>query len=86
MTLPAPLLPFKNKLFGLSTTAEHLHAIRTKRRPNSRYSSIEQCQLEITHIENLLVQEQIPFLNAAHLSIEELSTQILAKFKLKERI
>ena len=86
MFLPAPLLLYKNKLFGLSTTADHLHAIRTKRRPNSRYASIEQCRLEITHIETLFNKEQIPFLNSAHLSIEELSTQILAKFKLKAKI
>jgi [pyruvate, water dikinase]-phosphate phosphotransferase / [pyruvate, water dikinase] kinase len=81
--LPKPLQPYKDKLFGLSVYPERLQEIRSKRRANTEYSSIQQCTKEIKFIENLLLSEKIPYINTTNLSIEELSTQIMAIAGLK---
>ncbi|HSG53286.1 MAG TPA: kinase/pyrophosphorylase, partial [Rheinheimera sp.] len=73
----------KDKLFGLTITAERLSQIREQRRANSRYASLRQCQLELAEVERLYQREQIPFLNSTHLSIEEISAKIIAKTGLK---
>ncbi|ACL74006.1 conserved hypothetical protein [Thioalkalivibrio sulfidiphilus HL-EbGr7] len=42
--LPGLLVPYRNKLFGLTVDPERLQQIRSERRPNSRYASAEQCR------------------------------------------
>jgi regulator of PEP synthase PpsR (kinase-PPPase family) len=81
--LPQALRAHKHKLFGLTIDVERLIAIRQERRPNSRYSSPQQCRQELRHVERLLKSERIPYLNSTHLSIEELATRIIATLKLK---
>lgn len=83
LDLPEVLKRNKTKLFGLTITAQRLSQIREQRRANSRYASLRQCQLELAEVENLYRREQIPFLNSTHLSIEEISTKILAQTGLK---
>ncbi|MCF6808507.1 kinase/pyrophosphorylase [Thiotrichales bacterium 19S9-12] len=78
-TLPKPLLKYKHKIFGLTIDLERLVAIRTERKPNSRYASIKQCQAEIKAVEKLYRQYKIPYLNSTALSVEELATKIMAK-------
>ncbi len=81
--IPAALRPHKQKLFGLTIDPERLATIRNERRPNSRYSSIKQCMLEIEEIELMYRRERIPFLNTTAYSIEEISTRIMVTTGLK---
>lgn len=76
--LPDLLKPYKNKLFGLTIDPERLQHIRTERRPNSQYSSAEQCRLEVSEVEEMYKKERIPYLNSTRFSIEEIATKILA--------
>lgn len=86
LELPDFLAKYKDKLFGLTIDSKRLHHIRTERRANSVYASLEQCQAELKKIENLFKSEDIPFLDTTHHSIEEISTTILAKMGLKRRL
>tara|TARA_Y100000588_G_scaffold306654_1_gene330424 strand:- start:1157 stop:1978 length:822 start_codon:yes stop_codon:yes gene_type:complete len=86
LSLPESLHPFKNKLFGLSIDPLRLHQIRSERRPGSQYASFEQCRLELSEIEALFQQENIPFINTTKYSIEEIATKILAKTGLKRKL
>ncbi len=79
LKLPPALKRFKNKLFGLTISADRLHQIRSERRANSRYASMKQCRMEIREVENLYRKERIPFLNSTKFSIEEISAKILAE-------
>lgn len=85
LKLPTALKAYKQKLFGLTISAERLHQIRSERRANSRYASIKQCRMEIREVENLYRKEKIPFLNSTHYSVEEISAKILAETGLERR-
>lgn len=85
LNLPKVLQQHKSKLFGLTITPERLSQIREQRRPNSRYSSLRQCKLELMEVENLYKRERIPFLNSTTLSIEEISAKIMAETGLKRQ-
>ncbi|BDX06148.1 posphoenolpyruvate synthetase regulatory kinase/phosphorylase PpsR [Planctobacterium marinum] len=78
LKLPSALRPYKNKLFGLTISPERLHQIRSERKANSKYASMQQCRMEIREVENLYRKEKIPFLNSTHFSIEEISAKILS--------
>ncbi|CAM5791296.1 posphoenolpyruvate synthetase regulatory kinase/phosphorylase PpsR [Castellaniella caeni] len=75
--LPATLLPFRRKLFGLSIQPERLAEVRNERRPNSTYASLKQCRQEVADAERLMRMENIPWLSTTTRSIEEISTKIL---------
>lgn len=85
LNLPKVLQQHKSKLFGLTITPERLSQIREQRRPNSRYSSLRQCKLELMEVENLYKRERIPYLNSTTLSIEEISAKIMAETGLKRQ-
>lgn len=76
--LPESLKTFKSKLFGLTIDPERLQHIRNERRPDSTYSAIEQCRLEVAEVEAMYRREKIPFLNSTRYSIEEIATKIIA--------
>lgn len=84
--LPKLLEEFKPRLFGLTISAQRLQQIRHERRPHSKYASLEQCQYEINHVENLYQQHQIPYLDSTFYSIEEISTRIISQLNLKKRL
>lgn len=84
--LPTGLLPYKSKLFGLSINPKRLHLIRQERRPNSRYSSLEQCQLEVRKAEDFFKSNNIPFLSTTTRSIEEIATSLIATLGIKRRL
>lgn len=84
--LPATLKPYKNKLFGLTIDPNRLRQIRHERRPNSRYSSLEQCRLEVSEVEAMYQHEKISYLNSTSYSIEEIATRIMAQANIKQRI
>lgn len=76
--LPKPLREHRKKLFGLTIAPERLTAIRNERRANSRYASGNQCEREVAEVERLFKQYDIPFIDTTDVSIEEISTRILA--------
>lgn len=84
--LPASLKQYKEKLFGLLVTPERLQSIRTKRRPDSQYSSLSQCQFEIRQTQSLFQQENIPYFDVSSMSIEEISSNIINMLKISSRI
>ncbi len=85
-TLPPSLLPFKDKLFGLSITPERLAAIRNERLPNSKYASLENCRMEVQAAETMMQREGIRWLSSTTKSIEEIATSIVQELKLEKRL
>lgn len=83
--LPEVLKPYRHKLFGLTIDPERLRQIRTERRPNSTYSSVEQCRREVAEVEAMYKRENIPYLNSTRYSIEEISTKVLAIAGIKRK-
>jgi regulator of PEP synthase PpsR (kinase-PPPase family) len=75
--LPTPLLPHKNKCFGLTIDPERLHQIRNERRPGSKYAEIDNCRYEVREAEQMMRREGIAWLSSTHKSIEEIATTIL---------
>ncbi|MEH6579284.1 MAG: pyruvate, water dikinase regulatory protein [Amphritea sp.] len=84
--LPEALAPYKDKLYGLTIDPFQLVSIRHERRPNSRYASLDQCELEVRTVEKIFRTEQIPSINTTHFSIEEIATRIMADMGLERRI
>lgn len=84
--IPGVLQPYREKLFGLTINADRLQKIRAERMPDSRYSSLAQCQRELTMAEYLFVAKNIPFLNITTMSVEEIVATIMHKSKMQRRI
>lgn len=83
--LPPALKKEHHKLFGLIIAADHLHAIRSKRKPNTDYASLARCQRELKNMNDLLLREKIPFIDATVRSVEEISTTIVTQLGLTRR-
>lgn len=86
LKLPPSLAPFHHKLFGLTIDARRLAAIRSERRPNSRYCSMDQCMQEVQQAEGLFRQLNIPYIDTTRSSIEEISTRMIAETGLNRRL
>jgi hypothetical protein len=84
--IPGVLVPFRDKLFGLTINPERLQKIRSERRPNSRYASLHQCQQEVAMAEFLFVSKNIPFINITTMSVEEIAATIMHRIRLKRRL
>lgn len=85
-SIPKVLKPYKKKIFGLTIDPTRLQAIRQERRPDSRYSSTRQCQMEVREAESIFRREGVPFLDTTHHSVEEISTRILAEKGIQRHI
>ncbi len=85
-TLPALLLPFRDKLYGLTIRPERLQQIRNERRPDSRYASAAQVQYELREAQTLFDRHQIPFIDTTECSIEEIASRILNRLGLERRV
>lgn len=81
--LPTWALQFKDKLFGLEIEPKRLHEIRTERRANSPYASLQQCQYEVNQVKKLFTRAAIPTIDTTSRSIEEIATKIIARRHLK---
>jgi regulator of PEP synthase PpsR (kinase-PPPase family) len=75
--LPAPLMPYRAKCFGLTIDPERLAQVRHERRPGSSYASLANCRQEVRAAEALMRREGIGWLSSTHKSIEEIATTIL---------
>jgi [pyruvate, water dikinase]-phosphate phosphotransferase / [pyruvate, water dikinase] kinase len=82
--LPDTLLPFRDKLFGLTIAPEQLHLIRQERRPDSNYSSLDTCRREVAAAENMMKREGIQWFDMTSRSIEEIAVQIIQAINKKE--
>ncbi|MDH3411036.1 MAG: kinase/pyrophosphorylase [Gammaproteobacteria bacterium] len=84
--LPEVLLPYRERLFGLTIDADRLRQIRSERRPNSRYASVAQCRTEVREVESLFRSHGIKLLDTSSTSIEEIATRLLQETGLKRRL
>ncbi|XKE43869.1 kinase/pyrophosphorylase [Halomonas organivorans] len=85
LKLPGVLARHRHKLFGLTIDPRRLAAIRHERRPNSRYSSIDQCVQEVQQAEALYRRMHIPFIDTTRFSVEEISTRMIAETGINRR-
>jgi regulator of PEP synthase PpsR (kinase-PPPase family) len=83
--LPKVLQPHKGRLFGLTIDPVQLSMIRTERRPDSKYSSLQQCRSETQRAERMFRGEKIPFIETTTMSIEEIAASILLETGMKKR-
>ncbi len=79
--LPPALVPHRRKIFGLTISPERLSQIRSERRPNSRYASIENCRMEVSEGEAMMRRSSIRWLSTTTKSIEEIATTILQEIR-----
>ncbi len=86
MLLPVQLKNFKEKLFGLTIDPIRLHQIRSERKLDSKYASLENCQYETQEAEALMRQEGIPYLDVTNKSIEELATTLIHQTQLDRKV
>jgi regulator of PEP synthase PpsR (kinase-PPPase family) len=84
--LPKRLRAHRRKLFGLTIEPNRLQQIRTERKPNSRYATIEQCRKEVALAEMLFRAERLPSLSTTHTSIEEIASKVLAQFGIQRHM
>ncbi|KMN76838.1 MULTISPECIES: pyruvate, water dikinase regulatory protein [Chromobacterium] len=84
-TLPKLLLPFKDKIFGLTIDPARLHHIRSERRPDSKYASMDNCRREVNEAESMFRHHGVPFISTTHKSIEEIASTIMHKAALGRR-
>ncbi len=78
---PDTLLPFRDKLYGLTIAPEQLQRIRHERKPNSKYSSLENCRYEVAAAENLMDKSNITYFDMTARSIEEIAVRLLQTLK-----
>ncbi len=79
--LPPALAPYRKKIFGLTIQPERLSEIRSERRPNSRYASLENCRMEVSEAEAMMRRSGIRWLSTTTKSIEEIATTILQEVR-----
>jgi len=100
--LPETVHTHRERLYGLTIKAERLHQIReermqqfperplrdlrTDRRPDSNYATLENCEYELRKADALMRHEGIRRLDATSKSVEELATTIVQEAKLPRRI
>lgn len=81
--LPSALTNVKEKLFGLTIDPIQLHKIRQKRRADSQYSSLQQCQREVNQALQFYKRYRIPHADSTAMSIEELASLIVHRMNLE---
>lgn len=84
--LPASLLGYHDRLFGLTINPDRLQKIREERRPGSKYASLDNCRYEVRECEHLLDREGVPMIDTTAKSIEEIATTILHRAKLHRHV
>ena len=75
--LPPALMEFRKKIFGLTISPERLSEIRSERRPESRYASLQNCRHEVAEAEAMMRRSGIRWQSTTTKSIEEIATTIL---------
>ncbi len=81
--LPGGLEQHREKLVGLCIDPARLHQIRSERRPDSVYASLENCEYEVASAKKLMRRYGIEWLDSTTKSVEELSAAIVQQRELK---
>ena len=84
--LPGPVQGYPDKLYGLTIDPERLRQIRHERRPDSKYSSIQQVTYELREAEKLFKKHGLVFTNTTHSSIEEIASHVLSEQSIERRV
>lgn len=84
--LPDSLVAHKHKLYGLTIAPERLQQIRYERRPNAKYSDLQNCRWETAQAEAMMERYGIVSFDATAKSIEEIATTILMKANLARHV
>ena len=84
--LPASVLPYRDRLFGLTINPERLRQIRGERRPGSSYATLDNCRYEVREAEAMMQRESITVLDTTTKSIEEIATTILHRAGLQRHV
>lgn len=84
--LPASVVPYRERLFGLTIDPERLQQIRQARRPGSPYAALDNCRYEVREAEQLMQRERIVTIDTTSRSIEEIATTILHSAGLRRHI
>ncbi|MFC5475222.1 pyruvate, water dikinase regulatory protein [Paraherbaspirillum soli] len=79
--LPSGLMPFKQKIFGLTIAPDRLSEIRNERRPGSKYAALANCRYEVNEAEKIMRREGIRWMSSTTKSIEEIAATILQEIK-----
>ncbi len=79
--LPPALVPHRKKIFGLTISPERLSEIRSERRPESRYASLQNCRHEVAEAEAMMRRSGIRWLSSTTKSIEKIATTILQEIR-----
>ncbi|MFV1984745.1 MAG: pyruvate, water dikinase regulatory protein, partial [Thiohalomonadales bacterium] len=72
--LPTELQKHASHVFALTIQANRLQKIRASRLPDTVYSSLNQCKLEIRQAEKLITKANFPVLDVTSSSVEEIAT------------
>ena len=84
--LPRILVPYRNKLYGLTISPDRLRQIRLERRSIGRYASAQQVSFELRSAESLYKKIGLSFIDTTHYSIEEIASRILNETSLERRV
>lgn len=84
--LPQALVPYQDKLFGLTIDPYRLQQIRRERYTGDTYASPQTCQLEVAQAEALYRSSGVPYVNTTKKSVEEIGAYILHKASLRRKI
>lgn len=84
--LPPALAAHHSRLFGLTIDPLRLQQVRRERKADGNYASLKRCEYEIAQAEALFRAENIPYLQATAMSVEEIATTVLHRMKLQWRL
>ena len=84
--LPVLLMPYRQRLCGLTIDFNRLQQIRSERRADSEYASTRQCRYEVEQAESIFRNSNVPCFNTTSVSIEEIATTILAKMEIRREL
>lgn len=84
--LPQALQPYRDRLFGLTIDPTRLYQIRQKRRPDSSYSSFEQCTSEVAGAERMFRAQSISTIDTTTRSIEEITATLMREADLDRKL
>ena len=85
-TIPEVLKKHKRKLYGLNIDADRLAQIRSERKPDSRYASLQQVNFEVRQAAAIFRKFGIAHTETTHASVEEIASLILQQTDLQRRI
>ncbi|MCZ2829137.1 pyruvate, phosphate dikinase/phosphoenolpyruvate synthase regulator [Modestobacter sp. VKM Ac-2986] len=83
--LPRPVRELADRCFGLTTTVSRLSRVRQERRPDSRYSSEEQCRAELRRATAMYDTHDLPTIDTSAASVEEIAAMVVQTLARRRR-